>query len=360
VAPARPGSGVTALGDELHKAVLAAVLDPTLTIDERGLILTASSSVRDVFGWPPEELVGREVSILMPEPHRSQQGEYLARYHRTGVTNILGRTRAFEVLRKDGSSLFCELSVARADLPGGHTVFIGSLRDITELKRAQRTETAMLRAMATIGEQAALLAHEIKNPITAVNLALRAVARELGEDHRAILEDLVQRMQRLERIMRRTLSFTKPLELKPSTFAVNELFARVVDAMEPEIAAAGATVRCHAPAGAKLHADRQLVEEVLTNLLRNAIEAQTGKVSVRLDAQRVGRRLAIHVDDDGPGIPESLRATLFKPFVTTKKSGTGLGLAFCRKVALEHEGSIEASKCPLGGARITLELDSEE
>jgi PAS domain S-box-containing protein len=466
---------------------MRATLDPTLAIDAQGRILMASDSVEAVFGWKPAELTGRNIKLLMPEPHHSQHDEYLERYRRTGITHILNRTREFEVLHRQGYVLPCELSVARADLDGhGGPFFIGSFRDITErkrseraleeserrfraifdrsfsymglldtagnvleanqaaldgagltrndvvgkpfwetrwwahsdevrrqlqdavrraargefvrfetehatageetraidfslkpvrdgegrvvmlipegrditeLKRAQRAETAMLRALATIGESAAMLAHEIKNPITAVNMALRAVAHQLGEDQQAVLEDLVERMKRLENIMRRTLGFSRPLELRRAPVDAAELMSACVRDLRADVLKRGAEVEVACAAGeVTLHADRGLLGEVLSNLVRNALEAVGERGRVRLEARPTegGARLA--VEDDGPGIPDSQMSLLFKPFSTTKKGGTGLGLPFCKKVVEEHSGAIRAERGSLGGARFVIEL----
>jgi PAS domain S-box-containing protein len=471
----------------IQRAILEATLDPTVTIDATGTIVIASHSVQRVFGWRQNELIGKNIKSLMPEPHASAHDGYIARYLKHGHTTILNRTRQFDVLRKDGKLVPVELSVSRVDPEGGgpplftgsfrditqrleteralrasearfHAIFDhsfqymgllapdGSLleanhaaldsaglrredvigkpfwdtrwwsvspkarerlqqaiqragkgefvrfeaehrgvgdqirtvdfsltpvrgedgqviqmipegRDITELKRAQRTETAMLRALATVGESAAMLAHEIKNPITAVNLALRAVAEQLGEDHQQVLQDLVSRMQRLEQLMRRTLTFTKPLELRMATIDGADLVAKVVAQVRAQATKLAVRVETKQPKERVFfEGDRQLLEEVLTNLVRNAIEAQQegGRIEISLD--RKGDRVRYVVDDAGPGIPDSVRATLFQPFVTTKTEGTGLGLPFSKKVIEQHGGTIAATSSPLGGARFTIEL----
>lgn len=471
----------------LHEALLAAVLDPTVAIDEHGRVVLASASVERVFGWRPAELVGENIRVLMPEPHRGAHDGYLAHYRATGHTGILGRTRAFTVVHRDGHELEVELSVSRVESPDGERPhFIGSFRDvsernratrlladrerrlrsifegsfqyiglldlegnvleanrtaldaagltreevvgrpfwetrwwsvteesreqlrdaiararrgefvrfetlhrgrddevltvdfslkpllddqerivllipegrdISEQKRAQRAETAMLRALASIGESAAMLAHEIKNPITAVNLALRAVARQLGEDDAAVLRDLVGRMQRLERTMRRTLTFARPLELAPDALRLAELVDEVLGDLRPEFQRHGVRLETELPDELVLRADRQLLGELLTNLLKNAREAVGRGGRVRLTAAlRAGSRLCLCVDDDGPGIPPEVADNLFRPFVTSKHAGTGLGLAFCRKVAEAHGGTIDVEPSPLGGARFALEL----
>lgn len=487
----RRAEAVIQRSDARMSAVLASVLDPMITIDVYGTILSASDSVERDFGYPPAELIGQNVRLLMPEPHHSNHDGYLDRYRRTSETGIIGRTREFEVVRKDGSLFWCALSVSRADPSDGqdaiftgtfrdisalkqatqalteserrfHAIFDGAFqligllsptgevlemnqtaldmigahredvvgipfaetrwwshspemqarvrsaveaaqrgtfvrfearsvahdgalrdidfslkpvmdeagsvvllipegRDISELKRSQRAETAMLRAFAAIGESAALLAHEIKNPITAVHVALRAVATELGEDHRVILEDLVSRMQRIEQMMRRTLSFTKPLDLRRTQCSAAKLFAAVQAQLQDEIASTRAEIRVDLPAGdVELVCDRQLLHDVLANLVTNAVEAKGREAVVVLAASHgADGSVLLSVEDDGPGIPESMIDSLFRPFVTTKSKGNGLGLAICRKVVEEHGGVITAEHGRACGARFEIRLPPE-
>ena len=474
--------------DDLYRALLASTLDPLVVIDDRGCVVVASDSVERVFGYRPDELVGRNVKVLMPEPHRSAHDGYLDAYRQTGRTRILNRTRPFVVVRKDGSRFDCELSVSRLDRAAGRPLFIGSFRDVsdrvaaeraaraserrlqvifdrsfeymglldlegnlievnqaaleatgiardevlgkpfwetrwwavaaaereklkdgirralkgefvrfetrhlgrdgevlsidfslspvidddgevtllvpegrdvTDLKRARAAETSMLRSLAAIGESAAILAHEIKNPITSVNLALRAVADRLGEDHRVVLGELVTRMQRLERVMRRTLSFTRPVTLQLQECDGRELLERSIHELRPQIEELGIRLEPTATEGdSTLVADGQLVGEILTNLVNNALEAIRDGVGGRIRSAVSARNGVVRfvVEDDGPGIPERERELVFKPFHTTKSSGAGLGLAFCSKIAEAHGGRISLTRGPLGGALFTLEL----
>jgi len=471
-----------------HRALLAGMLDPVVIIDPIGAIQYANDSVTSVFGYAPGELVGQNVRVLMPEPHRGAHDGYLERYRRTGQTGILNRTREFQVVHRNGSLLVCELSVSRVDVPGdGAPLFIGSFRDVSARKRAeqelarseqrfraifdqefqfvgllsvdgtlieinrtaleaaglaradvvgrpfwetawwadapegaprlrqairaaaggefvrfdarmrnasgaeveldfslkpirdergevvlllpegrditalheaQRRETAMLRALATIGESASLLAHEIKNPITGIHLALRAVADRLGEEHQALLNDLAERLQKLERTMRRTLSFARPLELRRAPASARALLEDAARAARPELERAGIALELACEEGLpELELDAALLEEALGNLLKNALEALPRGGRVRLSAAREGARaLGLVVEDDGPGISPSLAPELFKPFVTDKSGGTGLGLALCKRIVEEHGGTIEAGRGALGGARFALHL----
>jgi two-component system, LuxR family, sensor kinase FixL len=471
-----------------HRAVLAGLLDPVLTIDGRGTVLEATRSVESIFGYRPEELIGKNIKLLMAEPHSSRHDGYLEHYRATGQTGILGRTRQFDVRRKDGSIIQIELSVSRVDVPGeAEPLFVGSFRDvsarlraeqalaenearmraifdqeyelvgllsregvlleinhsalrgigatredvvgrvfwetpwwskdperresvrravaaaaagefvrfeveyvdnqgeqrwvdfslkpvrdaagqvqfllpegreITPFKAAHARELAMQDALAQIGESASLLAHEIKNPITAINFALRAVADKLGEDQRSVLEDLTLRLTKLERTMRRTLSFARPLKLERESCDVGELLSDVVSLLGPELQSGGVRLELEcAPDLPCIQADRGLLEEVILNLVRNAHEALAKGGRVRVCAAREGRTfLEISVDDDGPGIAPAVRASLFKPFVTSKLGGTGLGLAIARKIVREHGGEIGVREGVLGGACFWIRL----
>lgn len=344
----------------LLPALLDGLLDPLLCIDARGTVLLASASVEAIFGYRPEELIGQNVKLLMPEPHRSQHDEYLARYAATGETAILGRTRPFTVLRRDGEPIDVELSVSRVDPPdGGEPLFLGSFRDVTDRNRSRQAEVSVLKALAAIGESAAVLAHEIKNPVTSINLALRAVADKLGAEEQAVLEELAGSLRRLERQMRQTLAFARPLDLAPMACDMGELLATAARSLSPVVTASDAELEIDVAEGTpQVLADPGRLDEVLTNLVMNALEAsETGRRRVRLSAAANDRgQVVLRVDDDGPGVPHSVIRNLFKPFFTSKPRGTGLGLPICRRIAEEHGGSLDLVDGQLGGACFALRL----
>jgi len=260
--------------------------------------------------------------------------------------------------RRGGGLLHVDFSLKPVrDQHGEIVLLLPEGRDITDFKLSQQRETAMMRAFADIGESASILAHEIKNPITAVNLALRAVAKHLGEDESAVLSELVERMQKMERLMRRTLSLARPLELNATDSAPGELLGNAAKFLGPHLEQTEIQVETSVAEGCPMIAvDRDLIEEVLANLIRNSIDAMPTSGRVRLAAEPAPGGVRILVEDDGPGIPRQILATLFKPFVTTKSDGTGLGLAIARKIVEAHGGTIEAADSPLGGARFELFL----
>ncbi len=135
------------------EAVLDSTLDPIITIDSRGAIVSVSKSIERVFGYKPDELIGRNVNVLMPEPHRSAHDGYLARYRRTGLTGILGRTRAFEAARRDGTVFPIEISVSRVDVPGEEfPLFTGIIHDVSERHRAEAELRLVQELSLALGE----------------------------------------------------------------------------------------------------------------------------------------------------------------------------------------------------------------
>jgi signal transduction histidine kinase len=225
--------------------------------------------------------------------------------------------------------------------------------------RAKEREATMLRAFDALGESASALVHEIKNPITAVNAALCAVASRLGEDHQTVLRELVERMQKLERMLRRALAFAGPLDLHLETCEVAALARSVAESFRERGEARGASLEVDAPLPLVVSVDPTRIAEVVRELLANAAEAAGSGGRVRISA-RPGRceTVRVDVDDDGLGLPDVPTEELFRPFFTTRPNATGLGLSISRVIARAHGAELRASSGDLGGARFRLELPS--
>jgi rsbT co-antagonist protein RsbR len=312
-----------ALSERRFRGVFEQAFQLVCILGPQGELLDANRTCLAAMGAEKDEVLGLPLWDL---PGWAWDAGSAARLQDAVHAAQQGRTLRFEVdLRgRDGRSAVIDLSLKPVhDGQGALALLVAEGRDIGELKRAQRGETAMLRALAILGESAAMLAHEVKSPITAVNLALRAVAQQLGTDQREVLEDLVGRLQRLEHVMQRTLSFSRPLELRPEAFEVEPFLEQILSELRGEVAGAGIRIECEVR-GRHLwiEADRQLAQELIANLVRNSLEAGCGHVlaSARPDAQPGLVRFT--VDDDGPGIAPHVREELFKPFVTTKSGGT--------------------------------------
>jgi PAS domain S-box-containing protein len=388
-----------------ERAALAAALDPVVTIDSSGTIHSASDSVYRVLGWTPMELTGKNVSILMPEPHRSAHDGYLVKYHQTGQTNILNRPRRFDAQRKDGSIVPIELCVSRAEVLGtSMPLFVGIIRDMTATAHAERSreeervrsqqllaeQTAALQSahlrlrmadrMASIGTLAAGLGHDMNNVLLPVRARLNALkaGSEAGRlsttDHHQI-EEIAKSVAYLQQLAD-GLHF---LSLDPDT--------------QEDVRGGGATTDLHqwwshvggllskaVPHHVQVQASipeslprigvaaHRLTQAVL-NLVVNAGEAipdpsqrkrRQGTVRVWADATNgsAGPRVRLGVTDNGSGMTQDVKQRAFEIFFTTKPRGlgTGLGLALVRTIADQAGGKVEIESAPGRGTTVILEL----
>lgn len=227
---------------------------------------------------------------------------------------------------------------------------------LRERDQARQMEVQLLKNLATLGESASVLTHEIRTPITSLRHALRAVGEKLGIEDRVLIEEFVGNLNRIERMLGETLSFAKPLRLQVQVTDIGELVQRVVREAAALPVMAGMSVEVRSQPGLRAKVDSQLFGEVLTNLLRNAGEACQGKGHVEVVVAADHGRLVVEVGDDGPGVPTARREEIFKPFRSSKDYGTGIGLAFCRKVVETHGGTLRLVDHPGVGACFRIEL----
>ena len=375
-----------------YEAILAAALDPVVTIDAYGIIQEASRSVERVFGWSPGELIGRNVSVLMPEPHHSAHDDYLENYRGTGVTNIIGRPREFEAVRKDGTSLPVEITVWRVDVSGSdQPLFTGILRDITKRKRVEdelaqyrdRLEelvaerTAELEAtheqlrladrLAAMGTLAAGLGHDMNNVLLPVRCRLDALDVEVlsaeAREHVEAVRKSTEYLQQLADGLH--LLALDPDDPEASTEAtdlnswwkqVGPLLARGL----PKHVAFNVKLPNDLPRLAV--APHRLTQAVL-NLIVNAGEAvgEDGRVELWAKPFEDDRLVRVGVTDNGHGMTSEVRRRALDPFFTTKKRGlgTGLGLSLVHGVVRQAGGSVEIDSAPSQGTTVVLSVPAD-
>ena len=227
---------------------------------------------------------------------------------------------------------------------------------LRERDQARKVEMQVLKNLASLGESASVLSHEIRTPITSLRHALRAVGDKLGVEDRVLVEEFIGNLNRIERMLGQTLSFAKPLRLQIQSANLGGLIAAAIREAKNLPIFAGMSIDVTGGDETDVLVDPQFLGEVLTNLLRNAAEACQGKGHVHVTVDRQGDRVAFEVADDGPGVPPALREEIFRPFRSSKEYGTGIGLAFCRKVVESHGGSIFLVERPGVGACFRVEL----
>ncbi len=362
-------------GEAHLRSILATVPDAMVVIDDRGLIQSFSAAAERLFGYAPEEVRGGNVSMLMPEPYRREHDGYLARYLRTGERRIIGTGRVVIGQRKDGSTFPMELSVGEIAVEGKRQ-FTGFLRDLTERQENERrlhevqSELLHVTRVSEMGQMGSTLAHELNQPLTAVNNYLAALRRMVAGpqfDAKQADEIFARAMAQTGRageIIRRLREFLSKGDTERRIESVNHVVEEACALALVGVRSQGMTVLMRLdPAAPAAVIDKIQMQQVILNLVRNAVEAMATaprrELSI-LTERRADDTVEIAVADTGPGIAEAIRVKLFQPFVTTKASGMGVGLSICRSIVEAHGGRLWVDTGDSGGAifRLTIPCES--
>lgn len=393
-----------------YKAVLAATLDPIITTDSAGVIQSASDSVERVFGWTPSELVGKNVSILMPEPHRSAHDGYLAKYHETGRSGHLNRARRFEAVRKDGTFFPLEVSVSRVDVPGeAAPLFVGVIRDLsdhvgdkvggdgdgegttvshdvrtgsgdnTRLHELLAEQTAALHAahlrlrladrLASIGALAAGLGHDMNNvllPVRAHLEAARTMTMKPGvRDHIDAVHKSVTYLQHLADGLHFLALDTEGEDSERSSTDLGAWWSQVGPLLTKAVPK-HVKVTVSMPTGLpEVSVSAHGLTQAVLNLIVNAGEAiptdrkrPPGHVRVWAEPTKSGARVRLCVTDNGLGMSAEVQRNALEMFYTTKSRGlgTGLGLPLVARVISRAGGSLQIESKPGNGTTVAISL----
>lgn len=373
-------------------ALLEAAVDTIICIDERGHIQVVNPAAEKLFGYPASELIGKNVSLLMPSPYREGHDGYLMRYLTTGEKRIIGIGREVLGQRRDGTTFPMDLSVAEADV-GADRIFVGIIRDISERKRAEatlrqshedlvrvaadlhakneeiRTMTQQLwqaAKLASVGELAASVAHELNNPLATITLRIESVlARTAPDDwRRRPLEIVEQESKRMGELVANLLQFSRRSSGQVSTLDIRQELTKSVDLINHHLRKLQiAVMQEFVPETPTIYGDRQKMRQVFLNLLSNAGDAMPkgGTLTLRTKpAMLPNGAPAVQIEfvDTGVGIASGNLKRIMEPFFTTKEEGhgTGLGLAICRRVIQEHQGTIEVASELGKGTTINIVL----
>ncbi|MGD0102922.1 MAG: PAS domain S-box protein [Rhodopila sp.] len=358
---------------EAHlRSVLDTIPDAIIVIDNKGIMRSFSTAAERLFGYSAEDAIGRNVSTLMPSPYREQHDVYLARYFATGEKRIIGRGRVVTGLRKDGSTFPMELAVGEMAI-GDRRSFTGFVRDLTERQATQQrlhdlqSELIHMSRFTAMGEMASTLAHELNQPLTAVASYLNGCRRLLDGTESVqnlMLRDAIDRAAdqalRAGQIIRRMRLFVGRGESERQVENLAKLIEEASALALVGIREAGIKVAFafDPPVGFVL-ADKIQVQQVIVNLVRNAIEAMHEMPRRELTiatAEQPDGMVRISVSDTGHGIAPEIAPQLFQPFVTTKPHGMGVGLSISRTIIEAHGGRLWAAPKPGGGTTFSLTL----
>ncbi|HEY8213097.1 MAG TPA: PAS domain S-box protein [Methylocystis sp.] len=356
--------------DSYLTAIVNAVVDGVITIDERGVVLSMNPAAAKLFGFTPSEVIGQNVRMLMPEPDRGKHDSYISEYRRTGAPKIIGIGRQVEGMRKDGSIFPMELGVSVAETQGKR-VFVGLIHDLSQTRRFERRlHELQTNRFDLMENMAAGLAHELKQPLAAIAAYINFAHRQLKQKDFSIakVEEMLDganaqvfRASEIIDNLRQFIARGETVRTPQNLNAVVRTACEFTDAIAKEHNVK-TTIDLEASPDTVV-INKVQIQQVVVNLKRNAIEAMQNcerremRVSTRLVEAKLIR---VDVADTGPGLPQEINDRLFEQFTTTKPHGLGVGLSISRAIIEAHRGKIWAEPNPGGGTIFSFVLPLEE
>lgn len=341
-------------------AVVSGALDGIIAIDQTGIIQSFNRAAAELFGYTPDEVIGRNVSLLMPEPYRGGHDTFIKKYLETGIAKIIGIGRVVEGQRKDGSVFPMELGVTAVNT-GDRRFFVGFIHDLSERRRFEaRMEELHAGRLDLIENMTIGLTHELKQPLAATNFYLN-IARKMLNDKsfskdaiEQSLDNAIKQVFRVSEIMDNLRQFIARGETVKTVQSLNEVIRTACVFTETISKEQNVETMVHLEAANdRVLINRVQIQQVVINLKRNAVEAMqhSEKRELTVSTRLVGgNMIRTDIADTGPGLSESVKNRLFEPFTTTKPQGLGVGLSISRSIIEAHQGKILVEPNPGGGA----------
>ena len=353
-------------------SILETVPDAMIVIDERGLILSFSAAAERMFGYTEAELLGENISTLMPSPDREHHDRYLTNYLETGERRIIGIGRITTARRRNGAVFPIDLHIGEARA-GAEKLFTGFIRDLTERQATQRrlhdlqAELAHVARVTAMGTLATALAHELNQPLTAIanyvetaRDLLHEPTNELLAVVREALDECAAQSVRAGQIVRRLRDYISRGEIDRKPESLNQLVSEANVLAMIGAGARGIEIEVQLdPASDKVLVDRIQIQQVILNLVRNALEAMDDSPvrRVQISSRREkGGSIRVTIADSGPGLDPALGEQMFQPFNSIKSHGMGLGLSICHTIIRGHAGRIWADASDFGGTAFHFTL----
>jgi two-component system sensor kinase FixL len=359
--------------EELFRLATEASPSGTVLVDDRGQIVLVNAHIERLFGYRRDELIGCPIEILVPDRFKGLHLRHRDGFLNDPETKGMGAGRELFARHKDGSEFPVEIGLNRIEAPQGTLVF-ASVVDLSARKaaeeeaRSRREQIELLSRVSLLGEMTASLAHELNQPLSAMETNASAGMRFIDKGQvdpdqlREIMVDVQADARRAHDIIQSVRDGIKKGTKVRTSLNLNEVVKNVMHMVQPDAVAHSCRVEVslanHLP---PIEADPTQIQQVLINLLTNAFDAMedapSDRRSVQIATEYDGNgTVCVGVRDHGPGIPDSARKRLFEQFFTTKEDGLGMGLAIVRSVVEAHGGTVRAENVDGGGAGFYLHL----
>jgi two-component system sensor histidine kinase PilS (NtrC family) len=333
----------------LHQDIVRSLTSGLITVDPTSRVLTINDSAAEILGVDGPALLGAPIDQLLPG----------MRDRLTGLPARGDLRRADLTLARDGRRLVLGISVS--PLVDGSDAVVGrviNFQDLTDLRRMER-DVRRAERMATVGQLAAGIAHEIRNPLASISGSIELLGQgpRASDDDRALMAIVTREIDRLNGLISELLDYANPRPRQVVDFDLAVLLDETVRVFQQDKSFSEVAIAWASPGPVPVAADPAKLRQVMWNLLRNAAEAATGGGRhVELTVTADDAAALVEFGDDGVGIPAAALPRIFDPFFTTKRAGTGLGLATCQSVVVEHGGTIEVTSEVGRGTRVLVRL----
>ena len=363
-----------AVAEEVTRTILDTVIDGIISIDESGIMLSFNTAAERIFGYDQNEVIGQPVTMLMPEPYRSEHGHYLSRYLQSREPRIIGIGRELTGLQKNGTEIPIYLGVGEAIIGERH-LFTGIIRDLSDQKKyeaelvatreALMMQTLFTQRLQALAEMAGGISHELNQPLGSIRMYAETMSillrRGSHDSLPATLEKIRNQVDRASSVIRHMREFSatdRPPAAEP--VALRSCVTGSLDLLGTQLAMHRIQTYVDISEDLIVMADKHRLEQVFCNLLANARdsidEKQAGSGLIRLCGVRKGKHIELSVSDTGGGIPDKLADRIFEPFITSKgpDRGTGLGLSISHGILKDYGAEIKLQKTGSDGTTFAL------
>jgi signal transduction histidine kinase len=327
------------------KVTLHSIGDGVISTDSEGRVLIINRAAAEMTGWPQAEAAGRPIGEV----------------YRLEGNHLVGRDESMRLIEAGASPILQE---------NGRSIgTVHVFRDVTEQVRTLE-ELHKVQKLESLGILAAGIAHEIRNPLSAINISLSSIqhvcSQSLGLEPeirgkiRLVAEQMNAAATKIATVVQRVMDFSKPIPPRMALADLNRVISEAIGMSSSTLRKRGIAVyEDLAPDLPPCRVDAALIEQVLINLITNAyqaLESTDGSKFIEIASTSLDGRIVVRVSDSGPGVPQDIRGKIFDPFFTTRKDGSGIGLAFSHRIVNEHGGTLRLDTSKWGGAEFRIEL----